>query len=48
MNLLTATVLAMIIILPVAGLATWVWFAIGKVEEELQALEDFQGLHLDI
>ena len=48
MNLFTAAIIAMIIILSMTGLATWARFALDRVEKELEALEDFQGLHLDI
>jgi len=39
--------IAALVVLPAFGLATWAWFAMAQVEEELRAFRGFEGMHLD-
>lgn len=40
--------LAGLILLPATGLAIWAWRALAELEESLQSLADFEGMHFEI
>ena len=44
----TAMVIAALIVLPAVALATWAWFAMVQVEEDLRTFSGFEGLHFEI
>lgn len=44
----TTIFIAALILLPAVALVLWAWFAMAQVEEELGALNGFDGMHFDI
>jgi hypothetical protein len=44
----TAMVIAGLILVPVVGLATWAWFAMAQVDEDLGSLSRFEGMSFEI
>lgn len=40
--------LAGLILLPATGLAIWAWRALAELEQSLQSLTDFEGMHFEI
>lgn len=43
----TALFIAALILLPAVGLATWAWFAMARVEQELRSFSGFEGMHFE-
>ena len=37
-----------LVLLPAVGLAAWAWFAMARVEEELQSCTGLQGLQPEL
>jgi hypothetical protein len=44
---LTVMLIATIVILPAVGLASWAWFAMALVEEDLRSFAGFEGMHFE-
>lgn len=40
--------LAGLILLPLSGLAIWAWRALAELEQSLQSVADFEGMHFEI
>ena len=38
---------ALIVVLPAVGLATWVWFAMASANEDLRSFVGFEGMHFE-
>jgi hypothetical protein len=45
---LPSLLLALLVVLPAIGLATWTWFAMSQIEADLLAFEGHQGLDFEI
>lgn len=43
----TAMLIAALVLLAVVGLVTWTWWAIARVEAQMQSFSGFDGLHLE-
>ena len=41
---LASLLLAALIVLPAAAFATWTWFAMAQIEEDLLAFESHKGM----
>ena len=44
----TAMLIAAWVLLPAVALATWAWFAMVQVDDELRAFSGFEGMHFEI
>ncbi len=44
----TATFVTALVALLAVGVATWAWFAIAEVEEQLRSFNGFDGMQFDI
>lgn len=40
--------IAGVILVPVAGLVAWAWFAFARIDEELRSIGGFEGMHFDL
>lgn len=44
----TAMVIAALILVPVVSLATWAWFTMAQVDEDLGSLSRFDGMRSEL
>lgn len=45
---LPSLLLALLIVLPAIGFATWTWFAMAQIESDLLAFEGHRGMDFEI
>lgn len=41
-------IIAALLLLPAVGLVAWAWFAMARIEDDLRAIGNFEGMHFDI